>query len=132
MRGVKSHFCALARHCAPRWRTLLVNMMDFSHVHATAADMDDPDLLAELAAITASSSLRRQRGLRSRRQGTGCVAEEGGACTEEGEQHRGGEGKARRGQAARGADGAAGGDTAACARAARASAGFVRGGDGRS
>ena len=27
-------------------------MMDFSHVHATAADMDDPDLLAELAAIT--------------------------------------------------------------------------------
>ena len=31
---------------------LLVNMLDFSHVHATAADMDDPDLLAELAAIT--------------------------------------------------------------------------------
>ena len=49
-RGVKSHFCApsLARAGA----ALLVNMMDFSHVHATAADMDDPDLLAELAAIT--------------------------------------------------------------------------------
>ena len=54
-RGVKSHFCAhaaLAQLRTPRWRNSLVNMMDFSHVHATAADMDDPDLLAELAAIT--------------------------------------------------------------------------------